>query len=58
MPRLTRRVGAAALLAAGVALTIAGMAWLSQADATSGYLAAVSVPMLLIRAGQGLALRP
>ena len=58
VPRLTRRVGGAVLLAAGVFLTLIGTAWLSQAGLTDGYLVAVASPMLLIGAGQGLAFAP
>jgi EmrB/QacA subfamily drug resistance transporter len=58
VPRLTNRVGGAVLLAAGVALTLAGTAWLSQAGAADGYLVAVALPMLLIGAGQGMAFAP
>jgi hypothetical protein len=45
-------------LAAGVTLTMAGMAWLAQVQATSSYWASVAVPMVLIGAGQGLAFAP
>jgi len=41
-----------------VTVTLLGAAWLSRADATSGYLAAVALPMLLIGAGQGQAFAP
>ena len=58
MPRLNRRIGGEVLLAAGVALTLVGTAWLSQAGVTDGYLHAVALPMLLIGAGQGLAFAP
>jgi hypothetical protein len=58
VPPLARRVGGASLLAAGVLLTLLGMAWLSQADATTAYLAGVALPMLLVGAGQGLAFAP
>ena len=58
IPRLTRRVGNAALLAAGVLTTLVGMAWLSRVDAGSAYLTAVALPMVLIGAGQGLAFAP
>ena len=58
IPRLTRRVGNAALLAAGVFVTLAGMAWLSRVDAGSASLTAVPLPMVLIGAGQGLAFAP
>ncbi|MFE7423430.1 MFS transporter [Rhodococcus sp. NPDC057529] len=58
IPRLTRRVGNATLLTAGVLLTLVGMAWLSRVDAGSAYLSAVALPMVLIGAGQGLAFAP
>lgn len=58
VPRLTTRIGNAALLVAGVALTAAGMAWLSTLDHGATYLAAVAPPMALIGAGQGLAFAP
>lgn len=58
VPRLMRRIPGVALLAAGMALTLVGMAWLSRVDAGDTYLAAVALPMLLIGAGQGLAFAP
>jgi EmrB/QacA subfamily drug resistance transporter len=58
IPRLTPRFGNAALLAAGVAVTLAGMAWLSRVGVDSSYLTAVALPMVLIGAGQGLAFAP
>jgi sugar phosphate permease len=58
VPRLTRRLGNAALLVAGVAVTAAGMIWLSRVGLDSGYLPAVALPLLLIGAGQGLAFAP
>jgi len=45
-------------LTAGVVLTLAGMAWLAQVQATSSYWPAVALPMVLIGAGQGLAFAP
>ena len=57
-PRLARRYGEAPLLIAGVGLTLVGMGWLAQVDATSSYLSAVALPMVLIGAGQGLAFAP
>ena len=57
-PRLARRYGEAPLLIAGVGLTLVGMGWLAQVDASSSYLAAVALPMVLIGAGQGLAFAP
>ncbi len=58
VPRLSRRVSGAVLLAAGVSATLVGTGWLSQADAGEGYLLALALPMLLIGAGQGLAFAP
>lgn len=58
IPRLTARYGQAIPLAAGVALTLIGMAWLSQVTTSSSYWGAVALPMLLIGAGQGLAFAP
>ena len=58
IPRLTARFGQGIPLAAGVALTLIGMAWLSQVTTSSSYWGAVALPMLLIGAGQGLAFAP
>ena len=58
LQRLTRRYGNAPLLAVGLALSLCGMAWLSRAAPDSAYLTAVALPMMLIGAGQGLALGP
>jgi EmrB/QacA subfamily drug resistance transporter len=58
IPRVTARLGQAMPLTAGVVLTLAGMAWLSQVHTGSSYWTAVAAPMLLIGAGQGLAFAP
>jgi hypothetical protein len=58
IPRLTPRFGHAALLAAGMAVTLAGMAWFSRVQAASSWGAAVALPMVLIGASQGLAFAP
>jgi EmrB/QacA subfamily drug resistance transporter len=58
LPRIARRFGDAVPLVAGVALTLAGMAWLAQVDQFSSYLTGVALPMALIGAGQGLAFAP
>jgi EmrB/QacA subfamily drug resistance transporter len=57
-PRMTRRVGNPLLLAGGLAVTLAGMAWLSRLTADTAYLTGVALPMILIGAGQGGALGP
>ena len=57
-PKLTKRLGNGRLLAIGLGLALAGMAWLSRASVDSGYLAGVALPMVLIGIGQGLSLGP
>jgi MFS family permease len=46
------------LITARVAVTLAGMVWLSRLDAGSSYLAGVALPMVLLGVGQGLAFAP
>jgi EmrB/QacA subfamily drug resistance transporter len=58
IPRVTARLGQAIPLAAGVLLTLLGMAWLSQVTVSGSYWASVALPMILIGAGQGLAFAP
>jgi predicted MFS family arabinose efflux permease len=58
VPRLTHRFGGSALLIGGIAVTLAGMAWLSRLEPGSPYLLGIALPMVLIGAGQGLAFAP
>jgi len=58
VPKLTQRFGNARLLAAALALTLIGMAWLSQVSADTPYLTGVALPMILIGIGQGGVLGP
>jgi EmrB/QacA subfamily drug resistance transporter len=58
VPRLRIPVSNGALLAAGIAVTLVGMVWLSRIGAGETYLVAVGLPMVLIGAGQGLAFGP
>lgn len=58
VPRLTHRYGNSRVLAAGLAVTALGMAWLAQVDADTPYLLGVALPMVLIGAGQGATLSP
>jgi hypothetical protein len=58
IPKLISRLGQAVPLTAGVALTLAGMAWLAQVQSASSYWTAVALPMVFIGAGQGLAFAP
>jgi predicted MFS family arabinose efflux permease len=58
VPRLTRRLGSARLVVAGLALGVVGLAWLGQASADTQYWTGVALPMLLIGASQGAVLAP
>jgi EmrB/QacA subfamily drug resistance transporter len=58
IPRLRTRFSDAVLLAAGAAVTLAGMVWLSRAGIGDAYLSSVALPMVLVGAGQGLAFAP
>ncbi len=58
IPRLSARISNTVLLAAGTALTLAGMAWLSRAGIEDAYVLSVALPMVLVGAGQGLAFAP
>ncbi|MBS0348177.1 MAG: MFS transporter [Proteobacteria bacterium] len=58
VPRLTQKIGNSRLLATGLFLALAGMAWLSQASTDTPYLAGVALPMVLIGIGQGFSLSP
>ena len=56
--RFIRQLGPTTVLVLGVAITLAGVAWLSRVAADSSYLTAVALPMVLIGIGQGLAFAP
>ncbi len=58
VPWLVKSYGANRLMIVGIVIGIAGMAWLSFADANSPYITAVALPMLLIGVSQGLTLSP
>jgi EmrB/QacA subfamily drug resistance transporter len=58
VPRFTRRLSNGVLLACGLVVSVAGLAWLGQASAHTGYLAGVALPMVLIGLGQGCVLAP
>ena len=58
VPRLTRRFGNGALLAGGLVLCVAGLAWLGQASAHTNYFIGIALPMILIGLGQGGVLAP
>jgi len=58
VPKLTRRFSNGSLLAAGLAVSLLGMAWLSQVSVGTPYLTGVALPMVLIGIGQGASLSP
>src|SRR5439155_26969983 len=58
VPRLTRRLGNARLLATALALTLIGLACVSRASAESHYLTGVAHPMILVGTGRHAALGP
>jgi len=58
VPRLTHRIGNAALVTIGLAITLAGMTWLSFVNVDSTYWLGVAPAMLLLGAGQGLGFAP
>ncbi|MFJ2363328.1 MFS transporter [Pseudomonas sp. NPDC087697] len=58
VPRLTHRFGNGPVLAAGLTLSLLGLAWLSRVSADTAYLTGVALPMMLIGIGQGCTLSP
>jgi EmrB/QacA subfamily drug resistance transporter len=58
VPQLSRRYGNARLLAVGLTCSAVGMAWLSRVSVDTSYVIGIALPMMLIGAGQGLALGP
>jgi EmrB/QacA subfamily drug resistance transporter len=58
LPRATRRFDNALILSLGLALCVAGMAWLSRATPASACFSAIALPMILVGAGQGFTLGP
>jgi len=58
VPRLTGRIGSERLLVGGLALDLAGMAWLSRLGDSTPYFPGIAVPLVLMGVGIGLALTP
>jgi len=58
VPRLLDRLPSVVVLGAGVAVTFAGMLWLSRVDQGDSFITGVALPMVLIGLGQGLAFAP
>lgn len=56
--RLTRRVGNAPLVVAGLALVLAGMIWISRITPDTSFLVGAVGPLILLGLGQGLAFGP
>ncbi|MFC6274153.1 MFS transporter [Levilactobacillus tangyuanensis] len=56
--RLTAKWGNGGLLVIGIALTMAGMLWMSFFTPAVGYWLGIAAPMVIIGIGQGLALSP
>lgn len=56
--KLTAKFGNGMTLVGGLVLTIIGMFWLSFAGNGSNYVLAITLPMILIGAGQGAVLSP
>lgn len=56
--RLTRRFGSAPLVVAGLALVLAGMAWMAQITADTAFLIGAVGPLVLLGLGQGIAFGP
>lgn len=56
--RLTHRFGNAALVATGLALVTAGMAWITQITAGTPFLIGAVGPLILLGLGQGIAFGP
>jgi predicted MFS family arabinose efflux permease len=58
VPRLTPRLGSAALVLVGFVLVILGMLWLTRIGPSDTYLTSMAGPLVLIGAGQGLGFGP
>jgi len=56
--RLTAKWGNGGLLVTGIALTAAGMLWLSFFTPATGYWWGIAAPMVIIGIGQGFSLSP
>jgi EmrB/QacA subfamily drug resistance transporter len=58
VPKLTKKLGNARLLATGLAITFVGIFWLSHLSVSTAYLTGIALPMILIGIGQGCSLSP
>jgi EmrB/QacA subfamily drug resistance transporter len=58
VPRLVARVGDTPLLAGGLLVALAGMAWMSQISIDSSYFPQIAIPLALLGFGMGMAFTP
>jgi EmrB/QacA subfamily drug resistance transporter len=58
VPRLTPRLGSTRLLAGGLIIAVAGLAWLSRVTEGSHYFPGIAIPLALLGIGIGLAFTP
>src|SRR3954465_13934705 len=58
VPRMAARFGDAPLLVVGVAIALAGMAWLSRLDVGTAFFPDIVLPLMLLGLGMGSALAP
>jgi EmrB/QacA subfamily drug resistance transporter len=58
VPRLSARWGDTRLLVTGIAVALAGMAWLSRLDEATPYFPGIALPLVLLGLGMGAALAP
>ena len=58
VPRLTARVGAMAVLIAGLTLALTGMFWLSRLSDGTAFFPGIALPLALLGTGMGMALTP
>jgi EmrB/QacA subfamily drug resistance transporter len=58
VPRLSARLGGARLLAFGVAIAFAGVAWLSRIGPDTPYLTGIALPLIVLGLGAGAAFTP
>src|SRR5207244_7267471 len=58
VPRLVARLGNTRLLAGGVVVALAGMAWLGRISTDTPYLTGIALPMVILGIGAGAAFTP
>jgi EmrB/QacA subfamily drug resistance transporter len=58
VPLLSARWGDTRLLVTGIAVALAGMAWLSRLDEATPYFPGIALPLVLLGLGMGAALAP